>query len=448
MVRFPYLLYRHTTAIKFWLFRRILPSGRGALISAVISATMLMGSPIKPLYQLFALLFGLCSVALAWAWFRRAHLHVQRNLPTASVVGVPLHYDVLVTNHGRSLPHWSLQETAPDPRPAFAQFAHSREPGEARRNHFDRALGFHRWQWLLHQNQKFVGGQSPPQDPLAKEMTVRVPITLTPQKRGALPLHDLRVLLPDPFRFFQRARSVQTAHDSIIVLPRRYPWPACPLSRLGHRHHDGELTASLKKGSHGEFAALREYRRGDPPRLIHQKSWARLGRPVVVEWEELSLPRFALVLDTFAQGAEAEFEVAVSVAASLISDADSAEAWIERLILGDQGMVSAPAHGRHSSQKLLESLALVGISTKEDFPGLRETISRQSANLSGVVMIFCQWSESRARFLEQIQSTGLAVIALCVEHGQTPRTDEIHRIRPQHVAQDLQRLASFAAHSA
>jgi uncharacterized protein (DUF58 family) len=335
----------------------------------------------------------------------------------------------LVTNHGRSLPHWSLQETAPDPRPAFAQFAHSREPGEARRNHFDRALGFHRWQWLLHQNQKFVGGQSPPQDPLAKEMTVRVPITLTPQKRGALPLHDLRVLLPDPFRFFQRARSVQTAHDSIIVLPRRYPWPACPLSRLGHRHHDGELTASLKKGSHGEFAALREYRRGDPPRLIHQKSWARLGRPVVVEWEELSLPRFALVLDTFAQGAEAEFEVAVSVAASLISDADSAEAWIEHLILGDQGMVSAPAHGRHSSQKLLESLALVGISTKEDFPGLRETISRQSANLSGVVMIFCQWSESRARFLEQIQSTGLAVIALCVEH-------------------DLQSLASFAAHSA
>lgn len=448
MDRFSHFLYRNTTAIKFWLFRRILPSGRGALISVAISATMLMGRPIKPLYQLFALLFGLCSVALTWAWFRRAHLHVERNLPSVSTVGVPLHYDILVTNDGRSLPHWSLQETAPDPRPTFAQFAHSREPGEARRNRFDRALGFYRWQWLLHQNQKFVGGQSLPQDPLAKGVTVRVSITLTPQKRGALPLHDLRVLLPDPFRFFQRARPFQAAHDSLIVLPRRYPWPACPLSRLGRHHHDGELTASLKKGSDGEFAALREYQPGDPPRRIHQKSWARLGRPVVVEWEELSLPRFALVLDTFAQGAEAEFEVAVSVAASLINDASLAEARIELLILGDQGMVSAAAHGRHSSQKLLESLALVEISPAEDFPRLQDTIARQSAHVSGLVMIFCQWSESRATFLQQIQSSGLAVIAFCVEDGNTHQSQPVHHIRPNRVAQDLQNLARFAAQSA
>lgn len=81
MLQAIYHLYRWTTAVKFWFTRRILPAGWGMGIASVIAATMLMGSPITPLYQMFALLFGLNSVALLWVWSRRAKLHARRELP-------------------------------------------------------------------------------------------------------------------------------------------------------------------------------------------------------------------------------------------------------------------------------------------------------------------------------------------------------------------------------
>jgi uncharacterized protein (DUF58 family) len=444
---FPFHLYRLTTAMKFWLFRRILPSGRGALIAAVISATMLMGSPITPLYQLFALLLGLCSVGLIWSWCRRARLAVKRQLPRQAAVGAPLRYELLATNRGRTLPHWALQETVPDPRPSATQFAAATEPGEARRNRFDRALGFHRWQWLLHQNQMFLGGTSPSQDSLAPGATARLSLTITPQHRGCLVLDDLRVLLPDPFRFFQRARRVVAAHDEIIVLPRRYRLPALSLISMSHRSHEGDLSSSQKKGQHGEFASLREYRRGDPPRLIHQKSWARLGRPVVVEVEELHLPRFALVLDCFARGLEPDFEIAVSIAASLITDSSSADTCMDRLFLSDPHPVMAPPHSHHASQKLLEALARAHITEQENFPLLQQQILRHAADLSGMVAIFTGWSEARASFLAALEASGLGVLAIAVCPASVALPQRVRRIRPHHVEQDLMHLAkgSFAS---
>lgn len=441
----PYLLYRHTTAIKFWLFRRILPSGRGALIASAVSATMLMGSPITPLYQLFALVLGLCSVALVWCWFRKARLQATRLLPSQSTVGVPLRYELLITNHGRTLRHWSMEETLPDPRPSADHFSHSSEPAELRRNRFDRALGFHRWQWLMAQNRLFSGGKSQLQEKLAHGDTTRLTLTLVPQKRGKLPLNDLRVLLPDPFRFFQRACRIQANHDSIIVLPRRYPLPHLSLSTLSHRNQQGEVHSSQKKGQHGEFAALREYRRGDPTRRIHQKSWAKIGRPVIIEVEELSLPRYALALDTFAFEAAADFEVAVSLAASLLSDHHALDSTIEHVFFGHLPVVSITSSCAQSSQKWLEALAQVTLSPKENFAKLLDDITRHAVDVAGVVVIFTGWSDSRAQFLQQLEARDVNVLGLSIGHDQDPLPRNVHRIRPSKVIQDLQ---SFALSSA
>lgn len=428
--------YRLMAAGKFLLGRRILPAGWGMGIASVVAATMLMGSPIKPLYQMFALLFGLCAVALFWAWSRRARLHALRELPSHAAAGQPLRYSVLLRNAGNRLRHWSVQETPPDPRPSWRTFSVSREPGEALRNSFDRYFAFNRWQWLLEKARLYEGGESSPAPLCEPEGSCRLTVTLTPQRRGCIVLDDLRVLLPDPFRFFQRARKVKAPPASLSVLPRRYRLPPFRLPGTAH-YHAGDDATSRQSGNSGEFTSLREYRVGDPPRMIHWKSWAKLGRPIIKEVEDVVFPRYALVLDTFAAGHEWEFEEAVSVAASFVAEIDTEEVMLDLMFLGHQEHVITAGRGLADSLKLLEALAAVTMAEDENFSALSRLISRHGGDLSACICVFTGWSESRAEFLHGLDALGLTTISIVVKTDDTPIPARVHALRPTHMQEDL-----------
>lgn len=431
-----YHCYRWTTAAKFWIFRRILPAGWGILIASVISATMLMGSPLMPLYQMFALLFGLCTVALIWAWARRSRLSAKRELPPHAAAGQELRYIVQIQNRGGTLRHWALWETPPDPRPSLPTFLRSREPGENLRNGFDRFFAFNRWQWLMEKGTLFRGGRSTSTPACETNQHCRVTIALTPQKRGCILLEDMRVLLPDPFSFFQRASRVKSSPDQLVVLPRRYRLPPFHLPGSAH-YHAGDDVASRQKGTSGEFTALREYRTGDPPRMIHWKSWAKQGRPIVKEVEDVVFPRYALVLDTFAPGYETEFEEAVSVAASFVAEIDTEEVMLDLMFLGDNEQVITAGRGLADSMKLLESLSSVNVSPVENFEGLSRLIARHSGDLSACICVFTGWSETRAAFLRSLDALGLTSISLAVVTPASTLPSRVHSLRVSRVQEDL-----------
>ena len=120
---------------------------------------------------------------------------------------------------------------------------------------------------------------------------------------------------PDPLGLF-RALVNQPAPQSALILPKRYPLP--PIALPGAmKYQQGGVALASNVGRSEEFVALREYRRGDPWRHIHWRSWAKTGKPIVKEFEDEFFVRHALVLDTFTdQPHEDQFEEAVSVAAS------------------------------------------------------------------------------------------------------------------------------------
>lgn len=418
------------------LGRRILPAGWGMGMASIVSATMLMGSPITPLYQMFALLFGLSTVALFWAWSRRARLQAQRELPTHAAAGQPLRYTVLVRNFGVRLRHWSVQETQPDPRPSWRVFSLSREPGETYRNGFDRYFAFNRWQWLLEKARLYDSGESKAGPLCESDGTCRLTITLTPLRRGCIVLNDMRVLLPDPFRFFQRARKVDAPPAHLAVLPRRYRLPPFRLPGTAH-YHAGDDATSRQSGNSGEFTSLREYRVGDPPRMIHWKSWAKLGRPIIKEVEDVVFPRYALVLDTFSAGNEWEFEEAVSVAASFVAEIDTEEVMLDLMFLGHQEHVITAGRGLADSLKLLEALAAVSMAPDENFEALSRLIARHGGDLSACICVFTGWSESRAQFLRSLDALGLTSIAIAVQTDDAPLPGRVHAIRATHVQEDL-----------
>ena len=243
MLAVLYHFYRWSTAAKFLLGRRILPAGWGIGIVAVVSGTMLMGSPITPLYQMFALLFGLTAVGLFWTWSRRARLQAQRELPTHAAVGQVVRYSVVISNLGNTLRLWSLQETPADPRPSLLEFSVAREPGEAWRNRFDRFFAFNRWQWLLEKGKMYEGGESAPAPLCERGNSCRLTLSLVPHRRGRIVFDDLRVRLPDPFHFFQRVRKVAAPTAHLAVLPRRYPLPRFELPGSARFQPGGEATS-------------------------------------------------------------------------------------------------------------------------------------------------------------------------------------------------------------
>lgn len=177
--------------------------------------------------------------------------------------------------------------------------------------------------------------------------------TVTLQRRGLRALPKAVVATRFPFGLFVKRRDL-VADERVLVYPRVYPIDpeTLPYARTG----EGEALGARSRA--GEFHGLAEFREGEELRRIHWPATARLGRPVVQEYEARGEVELVLELEIGRSGDEA-FERAVERLAS------------EALALLQQGRVAIglryggelaiePGVGPSHERRLLEFLALVG----------------------------------------------------------------------------------------
>ena len=124
----------------------------------------------------------------------------------------------------------------------------------------------------------------------------------------------------------------------VLAYPRYHTLDALPLP-MGRRYQPGGIPLASVVGDSLEFVGTREYREGDPLRKIDWRSWARLGRPVVREYQEEYFSRIALVLDTFLgkrprPRERARFEAAISTLASVAEHFSRSEEVVDILAAG------------------------------------------------------------------------------------------------------------------
>lgn len=433
--------YRRGTALNHWLRRRIRPPGICLLIVIVIAAGAAAGNAEPPVFQTFSLACALVAVAIGWLPFRRAKLEAVRELPAHATAGQPLTYHIALRNlRGAALRRFQLLETPPDPRPDELTFRLSEEPGEHRRNAFDRLFAYYRWQWLCELRTLFDGGRASMMDRLGPGVATTTAVTLTPRCRGLVRLNDLRVLLPDPLGLFQRCLKIPAPAATLAVLPRRYPLPRFELPGSARFQPGGEATAR-HAGATGEFTGLRDYQAGDPLRLIHWKSWARTGKPVVKELEDTFFPRHGLILDTFpATGDDDLFEDAVSVAASFVVAVDARESLIDLMFIAGRERVVTAGQGIARAETLLEVLAGVESSPVEDFDSLAKLVQRHADDLAGCLCVFSGWSESRAKLLHRLNRLGIETSAMVITRDKPAAVPRCHFLRAGDLANDLMKL--------
>ena len=195
--------------------------------------------------------------------------------------------------------------------------------------------------------------------------------------------------------------------------PRRYALPQFYLPGARRYQHGGvALAASV--GESEEFMSLRDYRPGDPLQRIHWKSYARSGKPVVKEYQDEFFERHALVLDTFTDRDSAEFEEAVSLAASFACTCDTQESLLDLMFVGKESYCYTAGRGQMQQGNLLEILAGVRTAAGQDFRRLHDAVLARRAALSGCILILLAWDEARQALVHALRQSGVPLQALLV----------------------------------
>ena len=439
--RWLHRTYFRTAGIHHFISRRLRPAGIALGLVFILATCLGIGHERGSIYQLFSLSLAMMVLGLPSTILRRAKLEARREVPRYGTVGKPLRYAVRVQNVGkRRLARAWLTESPPDPRPGLLDFTVLREPGEEERNRFDRHFAYFRWQWLLLRNRLFAEIPSQDEIRLKAGHQTRVFIEITPLRRGVIRLHDLRVMLPDPFGLFQKCAKVSAPAATLMVLPQRFPLPPIELPGGAAFKITGETNTNTI-GNSGEFVGLRDYRPGDPMRQIHWKSWARTGRPIVKELEDTHYPRYGLILDTLCTDrSDVSFEEAVSVAASFASSIDTSESLLDLMFVKNEAHIITAGRGLERAEKLLEVLAGVTPERSGDFKSLSRLVLRHQDDLTSCLVILNGWDDLRAELLRDLQEGGVACAPIVIGHGPRPAGVPGHWLESGHIARDLKRL--------
>jgi uncharacterized protein (DUF58 family) len=417
--RYLYRNYRAFAAITHRVGRRLTLTGWVIVGGTVAAAALGADTNVSLSYQTFAVLGCLLLASALCMPLARAKISLERSLPRFGTIGEPLRYRMVVRNtSAQSQNALTLIEELPDPRPTFEEFVRTPEPGEERRNWFDRAYGYYRWRWLLTRNirariQEITVPDLPPGG--EAELTGE----LTPLRRGMLRLTGTTVACPDPFGLFRALRKMPLA-ESTLILPKRHPMPCFELPGT-MKYQLGGVSMASSVGESEEFVSLREYRPGDPLRRMHWKSFAKLGKPIVKEYQEEFFVRHALILDTFGDLAhEAIFEEAVSIAASLACTIQDQDSLLDLMFVGPEAYCFTSGRGVGHIERMLEILASVQMCRDKEFPALEHLVLTHAAELSGCVCVFMAWDEPRQRLVKGLLSRRVPLRVLVV--AEPPRS--------------------------
>lgn len=198
---------------------------------------------------------------------------------------------------------------------------------------------------------------------------------------------------------------------------------------VGQRHQPGGVALASRTGESMDLLGVRPYRPGDPVRDLHARSWARLGQPVVREYQQEYFSRVGVVLDTdLGDAPEALLEAALSLTAGILSSLSRGEALIDLLVLGDTLHDLTLGRAQGFFEQGLDLLACAKASKSLDPEGLFRRIEPFLPRLSCVIFVALSGDAARQKLAARIGMTGAPVRAYLVYEGAAPARSEMRAV--------------------
>ncbi|NEW05133.1 DUF58 domain-containing protein [Paenibacillus sp. SYP-B3998] len=181
-----------------------------------------------------------------------------------------------------------------------------------------------------------------------------------PLRRGSYRFGATECLTEDIFGFFQHKGRLEL-QQQITVYPQTVPireWTQFHQMLKGMQHHSTTTRAHRETT---QINGVREYIYGDRLSRIHWNATAKTGTWKSKEFERESLPKTIILLDRTDRAYQdaAEFELAVSVAASLFRYASSRELALGLLSVGKESTYLEPKQSQNHHKQIMNHLVSV-----------------------------------------------------------------------------------------
>jgi uncharacterized protein (DUF58 family) len=370
-----------------WRYK-LTPAGRFLFWSILFTSVGTM-TVIIPVYQIFCVLLAVYLVVWITNLAFRPTLETIGTVPTRVTAGEELHTEFSLTNQS-----W---------RPAY-----------------DLML----WIAGLPKSIRLVSADVViPR--LGPGETGRIPLVLQAARRGVYRLPDLQPHSTFPFNLM-RSGSVPLPLSPLIVVPAFHPLDEIDVP-VGLRYQPGGVALSSNVGESPEYIGNREYIPGEPARRLDFRGWARLGRPVVREFQEEYYCRIALILDTWIPTKRIplegfpQLEAAISLSAAIADSLSATEHLIDIFAAGPELYVFRAGRQLAHFDNVLEILSSVEHCVANPFESVTPAVSDELTSITTAICVFLDWDASREILARTIVESGCQLKIIIVRDSPTTR---------------------------
>ena len=363
-------------------------SGRMMAVAIIVAVSLGSASLDLPVYPILCGLCGICVSAFVAGFVLRPNAEIIGGIPRKVSAGQPFRVAYTVTNTSR----WPV---------------------------YDLGLGLFDWPKSVR-----VRDGDCVVSVLAPGESAHFSIEVFPRERGVFALPPVRAYSTFPFGLLRQGRCKRPI-GTLIVQPsfhrlERFDVP------IGRRYQPGGIALTSGVGESTEYIGNREYTPGDPTRLIDFRSWARLAKPVVKEYQEEYYCRVALVLDTFVPATRGRaarvspaLEAAVSLVASIADALAAGEYLIDIFAAGPNLHVFRAGRSTAHFDNVLEILAGVEPCRTNPFEIVSPALADELGNISTVICVLLDWDADREGLVMRARESGCEVKLIVVRDGAT-----------------------------
>jgi len=247
--------------------------------------------------------------------------------------------------------------------------------------------------------------------------------------RGVFTLPALRWDADFPCGFWRWGRT-QPGERVLFVYPRHERLESLDLP-LGPRRHQDLSAARERSREAFEFHGCREFRDGDALRHVHARSSARLGVPVVKEFQAEGRARTALLVDTRCRSRltrlrediwkDARVEAALSLAASIVEALARTDRVLELMVAGPEVYRFVSAGRTGYLEDVLDILASIEPCRDDPFERLGPLLLDEIRAIQSVCLVLTGWDAQRAALVAELEACEVGMkIVVVTRDGERP----------------------------
>ncbi len=301
----------------------VTPLGFFTLAVCVISGFAGLNIFSADLYKLFSLSFAIIAVSYLSRDKKASdlsHISVNAFFDKRYNKGGIHSYNIILNNESsKEFRKLEVIPVAGSSVPSIEDFIRLREPGEEKRNIWDRKIYYFRWIW--HMLRLHKAEFEPLNADIGAGKSFKAEGRFKAVSRGRVKTAGFYIIKKDLFGLFSSYRFYERKETLYIYpAPVKITEAVSKKIRLSLERKSKKFSSSLIKFKAGDFVGLRDYVPGDPVKNIHWKTWAKRDKPVIIEKGNDTAKNITLFLINAApdSGNELNFENCVSFIYSLV----------------------------------------------------------------------------------------------------------------------------------